>query len=191
MLGLDRKVAEITGGPRGLGNNSMAEAYEQLHFEFSIDAEFIVLPEGDDIAVQGVTDSVVRNLGLLDVIILSAGVDIVHADECSPEKFCRVVDVSLTVHFSAARAAGKLMIAIGRGGSIIFVGFVSGFIVNWPNLQCAYNLSRRGYPSLEVSKSRTPMPHWPNSGCALWLASHASSCSTGSDTLIDGGYTVV
>ncbi|KAK9320493.1 hypothetical protein V1517DRAFT_329286, partial [Lipomyces orientalis] len=44
-------------------------------------------------------------------------------------------------------------------------------------------------------KSRTPMGRLGQpqelAGCTLWLASDASSFCTGSDILIDGGYTVL
>ncbi|KAK9349720.1 hypothetical protein V1523DRAFT_422033 [Lipomyces doorenjongii] len=62
------------------------------------------------------------------------------------------------------------MIATGRGGSIIFIGSMSGSIVNWPNPQCTYNSSTisPGYMDTPLntvfeegyyheSKSRTPM----------------------------------
>ncbi|KAK9244443.1 hypothetical protein V1506DRAFT_541557 [Lipomyces tetrasporus] len=160
-------------------------------------------------------DSVVRDLGRIDIVILSAGVaDIVHAEEYSPEKFHRVIDINLNGSFFCAQAAGKLMIAAGRGGSIIFVGSMSGSIVNWPNPQCAYNSSKAGVIHLMKSlsaewakhrircnsispgymdtplntvfeegyfhewKSRTPM-------------GRVGSFCTGSDILIDGGYTVL
>ncbi|KAJ8104415.1 hypothetical protein POJ06DRAFT_279846 [Lipomyces tetrasporus] len=236
MLRLDGKVAVITGGARGLGY-SMAEglcaaglsgiaiidlqsdlgehACKQLHVQFG-----------------GAMDSVVRDLGRIDIAILSAGIaDIVHAEEYSPERFRRVIDVNLNGSFFCAQAAGKQMIAAGRGGSIIFVGSMSGSIVNWPNPQCAYNSSKAGVIHLMKSlsaewakhrircnsispgymdtplntvfeegyfrewKSRTPMGRLGQpeelAGCALWLASEASSFCTGSDILIDGGYTVL
>lgn len=43
------------------------------------------------------------------------------------------------------------MIKSGRGGSIIFIASMSGFIVNWPQEQCAYNASKAAV--IHLSKS--------------------------------------
>ncbi|KAK9312302.1 hypothetical protein V1522DRAFT_415638 [Lipomyces starkeyi] len=253
MFSLDGRVAVITGGARGLGY-SMAEglcaaglsgvaildlqsdlgerACEQLYSEFGVTAKFYRLDVRDEVAVQDAMNSVVRDLGRIDILILSAGVaDIVQVEEYSPEKFRRVIDINLNGSFICAQAAGRLMIAAGRGGSIVFVGSMSGSIVNWPNPQCAYNSSKAavihlmkslsaewakhrircnsispGYMDTPLNttfeseyfhewKSRTPMGRLGRpdelAGCALWLASDASSYCTGSDIIIDGGYTVL
>ncbi|KAK9246757.1 hypothetical protein V1506DRAFT_534229 [Lipomyces tetrasporus] len=253
MFRLDGRVAVITGGARGLGY-SMAEglcaaglsgiaildlqsdlgeqACEQLHSEYGVSARFYRLDVRDEDAVQDAMDAVVRDLGRIDILVLSAGVaDIVHAEDYSPAKFRRVIDINLNGSFVCAQAAGKHMIAAGRGGSVIFVGSMSGSIVNWPNPQSAYNASKAGVIHLMKSlsaewakyrircnsispgymdtplnttyeeayfhewKSRTPMNRLGQpeelAGCALWLASDASSYTTGSDILIDGGYTVL
>ncbi|KAK9332920.1 hypothetical protein V1520DRAFT_333844 [Lipomyces starkeyi] len=253
MFRLDGRVAVVTGGARGLGY-SMAEglcaaglsgiaildlqtdlgesACKQLNSEYGVSARFYRLDVRDEVAVQDAMDSVVRDLGKIDILVLSAGVaDLVHAEDYSPAKFRRVIDINLNGSFVCAQAAGKHMIAAGRGGSIIFIGSMSGSIVNWPNPQSAYNASKAGVIHLMKSlsaewaqhrircnsispgymdtplnttyeeayfhewKSRTPMGRLGQpeelAGCALWLASDASSFCTGSDILIDGGYTVL
>ncbi|KAK9468925.1 hypothetical protein V1512DRAFT_258239 [Lipomyces arxii] len=253
MFRLDGRVAVITGGARGLGF-SMAEglcsaglagiaildvqqdlgehACESLHANYGVDARFYRIDVRDEEAVQDVMDSVARDLGKIDILICSAGVaDLVAAEEYTPAKFRRVIDINLNGSFICAQAAGKHMIAQGHGGSIIFIGSMSGSIVNWPQPQSAYNASKAavihlmkslsaewaqhrircnsispGYmdtplntayegPYFAEWKSRTPMHRLGQpeelAGCALWLASDASSFTTGSDILIDGGYTVL
>ncbi|KAK9370009.1 hypothetical protein V1509DRAFT_618264 [Lipomyces kononenkoae] len=253
MFRLDGRVAVITGGARGLGY-AMAEglcaaglsaiaildlqtdlgesACEQLHSEYGVTARFYRLDVRDEEAVQDAMDAVVRDLGKIDILLLSAGVaDLVLAEEYSPAKFRRVIDINLNGSFICAQAAGKHMIAAGRGGSIIFIGSMSGSIVNRPQSQSAYNASKAGVIHLMKSlsaewaqygircnsispgymdtplntafeqeyfpewKARTPMGRLGQpeelAGCALWLASNASSFCTGSDIIIDGGYTVI
>ncbi|KAJ8098494.1 hypothetical protein POJ06DRAFT_302436 [Lipomyces tetrasporus] len=152
MFRLDGRVAVITGGPRGLGY-PMAEglcaaglsgiaildlqsdlgesACEQLYSEYGVSARFYRLDVRDEGAVQNAMESIVRDLGKIDILILSAGVaDHVHAENYSPAKFHRVIDINLNASFVCAQAAGKHMIAAGRGGSIIFIGSMSGSIVS-------------------------------------------------------------
>ncbi|KAK9370562.1 hypothetical protein V1509DRAFT_259074 [Lipomyces kononenkoae] len=253
MFRLDGRVAVVTGGARGLGyamadglcaaglsgiaildlQSDLGEAAcEQLHSEYGVCARFYRIDVRDEVAVQCAIDSVVQDLGKIDILILSAGVaDLVHAEDYSAAKFKRVIDINLNGSFACAQAVGKHMIAAGRGGSIIFIGSMSGSIVNWPQPQSAYNASKAGVIHLMKSlaaewaqyhircnaispgymetplntefeetyfrewKARTPMSRLGQpeelTGCALWLASGASSFCTGTDVLIDGGYTVL
>ncbi|KAK9383132.1 uncharacterized protein V2V93DRAFT_364335 [Kockiozyma suomiensis] len=172
---LDGKIAVVTGGARGLGF-SMAEglcgaglsgiaildlqtdlgdsACEQLSSEFGVKAHFYRLDVRDEVAVQDAMDSVVREFGKIDILVCSAGVaDLVHAEDYSPAKFRRVIDINLNGSFVCAQAAGKHMIAGANGGSIIFIGSMSGSIVNWPQPQSAYNASKAGVIHLMKSLS--------------------------------------
>ncbi|KAK7207959.1 hypothetical protein BZA70DRAFT_272597 [Myxozyma melibiosi] len=172
---LDGKVAVVTGGARGLGY-SMAEglcgaglaglaiidvqsdlgdkACEQIINEFGIKACFYRLDVRDEDAVQDTMDAIVREFGKIDILLCSAGVaDLVHAEDYSPAKFRRVIDINLNGTFICAQAAGKHMIAAGNGGSIIFIGSMSASIVNWPQPQSAYNASKAAVVHLMKSLS--------------------------------------
>ncbi|KAK9450264.1 uncharacterized protein V1518DRAFT_413397 [Limtongia smithiae] len=253
MMRLDGKVAVVTGGAGGLGFamceglcsaglagiaifdlvTDMGEmACQQLREDYGVDARFYRLDVRDENQVQACMDASVEDFGKIDILICSAGVaDLVHAEEYSAAKFRRVIDINLNGTFYCAQAAGKHMIAANNGGSIIFIGSMSGTIVNWPQPQCAYNASKAGVIHLMKSlaaewathhircnsispgymdtplnssfadtlfgewKSRTPMGRLGKpeelAGAALWLASPASGFCTGSDIIIDGGYTAI
>jgi NAD(P)-dependent dehydrogenase (short-subunit alcohol dehydrogenase family) len=60
------------------------------------------------------------------------------------DQWDRVVRVDLDSVFFTARAAGRAMIAAGRGGRIIATASMSAQIVNRPQCQCAYNAAKAG-----------------------------------------------
>ncbi|KAK9478868.1 hypothetical protein V1514DRAFT_47767 [Lipomyces japonicus] len=253
MFKLNGKVAVVTGGARGLGYSMIEglsaaglagvaildlqsdlgeQACATLHKTYGLTARFYRVDVRDEQNVNDVFDSIIADFGKIDILINSAGVaDLVHAEDYSPAKFKRVIDINLNGSFICAQAAGKHMIAAGNGGSIIFIGSMSGSIVNWPQPQSAYNASKAGVIHLMKSlaaewaqhrircnsispgymdtplnyayedeyfgewKGRTPMKRLGKpeelAGCALWLASDAASFCTGTDVLIDGGYTIL
>ncbi|KAK9760638.1 hypothetical protein K7432_015141, partial [Basidiobolus ranarum] len=146
----DGKVAVITGGARGLGF-SMAEglcsvglkaiaildiqedlgqeAISTLKSLYKVETQFYKVDVRDEVSVQQVIDSVVRDLGSIDIVVNSAGVaDLVHAEEYPPDKFRRVVDINLNGSFLVSQACGRQMIKQKRGGSIIFIASMSGSI---------------------------------------------------------------
>lgn len=249
---LDGKVAVVTGGARGLGfsmadalcsvglagiaildvqENLGLDAIEKLHKAYGVKAQFYKVDVRDEKSVDEVINSIVRDLGRIDVLINSAGVaDLVHAEDYPAEKFRRVVDINLNGSFLVAQAIAKQLIAQGSGGSMIFIASMSGSIVNWPQPQSAYNASKAGVKHLVKSlaaewavhgircnsispgymdtaltrvyvplasgwKAKTPLGRLGDpdelTGAAIWLASPASSFCTGSDIIIDGGYTIL
>lgn len=249
---LDGKVAVVTGGARGLGF-SMAEglcsvglagiaildvqqdlgldAIHKLHSAYGVKAQFYKTDVRDEVSVNEIMDSIVQDLGRIDVVVNSAGVaDLVHAEEYPAEKFRRVIDINLNGSFLVTQAASRHMIAQGNGGSVIFIASMSGSIVNWPQPQSAYNASKAGVKHLMRSlaaewavhkircnaispgymdtalnrsyttlfnewKERTPLGRLGDpdelTGACIYLASEASAFCTGSDIIIDGGYTVL
>ncbi|KAK7753039.1 hypothetical protein SLS62_004988 [Diatrype stigma] len=84
-------------------------------------------------------------VGGIDVVLNFAGMV-----GCGPETsttaaaWDRMLAVNLTGGATVARAAGRAMIARGRGGSIVLVASVSGHQVNYPQPQAAYNASKAG-----------------------------------------------
>lgn len=249
---LDGKVAVVTGGARGLGF-AMAEglcsaglkgvaildvqtdlgldAIQKLHAAYGVQAQFYRVDVRDENIVSQIMDTIVNDLGSIDILVNSAGIaDLVHAEDYPAEKFRRVIDINLNGSFLVAQACARHMISQGKGGSIIFIASMSGSIVNWPQPQSAYNASKAGVKHLMKSlaaewavhgircnaispgymdtalnrsyktlfnewKERTPLGRLGDpdelTGACIWLASSASAFCTGSDIIIDGGYTTL
>jgi sorbose reductase len=91
-------------------------------------------------AVQRTFNSILDDLGSIDVLVTAAGiVDNVAAEHYGYERWKRMFDVNLNGTFLCAREAGRWMLGEGRKGSIILVGSMSGFICVRPQKQAAYN----------------------------------------------------
>lgn len=75
---------------------------------------------------QGVDDAVAK-LGGLDIMVANAGI-LISGDsiEFDAAKWRKVIDVNLVGYFLCAREAARVMVASGRGGSIIDVNSKSG-----------------------------------------------------------------
>jgi len=171
---LDGKVAVVTGGARGLGYNMASalcecgvkaiaildvlqdhgdDAIAELHQKYGVAAAFYKIDVRDAEAVSDVMDSIKTHLGSIDILLCSAGIadSNLPAEEYPIDMFRRLIDINLTGSFICAQAAGRHMIAAGTGGSIIFIGSMSGHIVNFPQQQSCYNASKAGV--IHLSKS--------------------------------------
>jgi NAD(P)-dependent dehydrogenase (short-subunit alcohol dehydrogenase family) len=71
----------------------------------------------------------VQRFGGVDILVLASGINKVAkiADQ-SPEAFAEVMDVNVTQSWLMARAAGKQMLAQGRGGKMIFMSSARGLL---------------------------------------------------------------
>lgn len=82
-----------------------------------------------------------------DVLVACAGIELGGpADELADEAWRRVVDVNLSGVFWTARAAGRAMIARGRGGRIVLIGSVNSRVAL--EGQAAYCASKGGVAML-------------------------------------------
>ncbi len=157
------KTAVVTGGARGLGLEMMRALAEAGAATASID----LLLQGEEEAraitrdygvraaayIADVTDAaqvaatmaaVERDLGSIDILVAAAGVaQNVAAEDVDPVAWRRVIDINLTGVFLCTQSVAKGMIARG-GGSIILIASMSGLIVNRPQKQTAYNVSKAG-----------------------------------------------
>jgi NAD(P)-dependent dehydrogenase (short-subunit alcohol dehydrogenase family) len=163
MFSLVGKKAFVTGGAQGIGR-SAALAFAEAGADVAIvdldmsKAEATVtelrsrgvrsLAVKCDVTnpadVDAMIARIVEEFGTIDIAFNNAGICINEsAETMSFESWKKVIDINLTGIFLTARAAGRVMIAKGRG-SIINTASMSGHIVNQPQPQCAYNASKAG-----------------------------------------------
>ena len=167
---LKDKVTIMTGGARGLGKAmalSLAQAGSHIVI-VDLDLE-TAQQTADAIASEGVrtlalkvdvtnqadaermADEVVGQFGRIDVLFNNAGIaQWVNAEEMSLEDWRRIMSVNLDSVFIVSKAVGKVMIR-QQGGSIVNTSSMSGVIVNTPQCQAAYNVSKAGVIMLTKS----------------------------------------
>lgn len=162
MFSLEGKVALVTGAGRGIGQviaRDLARAGADIAiFSRSGAADSVKLIEEEggkalDIIADCTSEEQVRNgiqkiidfYGRLDIVVNNAGV-CYHKDifEASVEEFREVLDINLTGEYIVSREAARVMIDKKTKGSIVNIASMSGYIVNVPQRQVAYNASKAG-----------------------------------------------
>ncbi|CZR56045.1 related to D-arabinitol 2-dehydrogenase [Phialocephala subalpina] len=104
----------------------------------------------DDAAVSHAVETTVQQLGSIDILLCFAGVvGCTHALEMSPAQFRRTLDINTTGTFLCAQAVAKSMVSAKIPGRIIFTASISGHMVNYPQPQAAYNVSKAAVLSLK------------------------------------------
>ena len=165
------KVAVVTGGARGLGLE-MADALAEMGCPVAlvdvgdgVEASAARLGERrgvptlglhadvtDDGALAAVFGRVVDDLGTPSVLVNAAGVAAWSDAEAMPAaEWRRVVDINLTGTFLACQAFARSVFAADGSGSIVNVSSMSAFVVNVPQRQAAYNVSKAGVDQLTRS----------------------------------------
>lgn len=159
-FGLDGKVALVTGGNRGIGQQvaqDLAKAGAKIAIFSRSGAEetvkmieaaggtaksFIVDVQSEESIAKGV-DEAVAEFGKIDVLFNNAGITIhktvLEADNMDWNK---ILNTNLLGEMAVAKAVAKQMIDKGIKGSIINMGSMSGLIVNVPQMQTLYNVSK-------------------------------------------------
>jgi NAD(P)-dependent dehydrogenase (short-subunit alcohol dehydrogenase family) len=168
---LDGTVAVVTGGARGLGlemADALAEmgcAVALLDVGDGVEASAVQLGERRAVPTLGlhadVTDDaglatlfgrVADRLGTPAVLVNAAGVTAWSEAEAMPAaEWRRVVDINLTGTFLTCQAFARTVFAANGSGSIVNVSSMSAFVVNVPQRQAAYNVSKAGVDQLTRS----------------------------------------
>jgi NAD(P)-dependent dehydrogenase (short-subunit alcohol dehydrogenase family) len=163
----DGRVAVVTGGARGIGwatvealvaegvrpvlldrdEAALAAAGKRLA-ERGVDHHAATLDVTDEAAVERAMAVVVARYGRLDILVNNAGTALRKPTlELTLADWEQVVDVNLNAVFLCSRAAGRTMIAAGRG-AIVNVASMMGLSGGglYPNL--SYHSSKGGVVNL-------------------------------------------
>lgn len=175
---LDGKVAVVTGGNQGLGE-AFAHALAEVGARVVIaarrrDASETVVAAiqergGSAIAVSldvtqpnqvaAMLDEVSQRLAPVDILVNNAGACYHRpATEVPLEEWHDVFNVNVHGLWYCAQTVGTQMIQRG-GGVIVNIGSMSGFIVNRPQMQPAYNASKAAVHHLTRSLAAEWAPH--------------------------------
>ena len=229
LFSLEGKKGFITGSTRGIGK-TLAQAFIELGADVAIlgtnaeNAKKVAseLSNGkskvigyecrvtDPDSVNAMIEAYERDYGDIDFAINNAGIFTGDAAlDISPEDFKSVIDVNLFGEFLTAQAAAKLMIKLGKKGSIVNTASMSAHIVNVPQTIANYNALNcvsPGYMQTELIATMSDMlPVWQSKmpegsrlgyprdliGAYVYFVSDASEYATGSDLVVDGGYTII
>ena len=175
-LSLKDKVALVTGATGGIGG-AIAEAFglagarvflhgrnpvklaalTQEFNEKGIETRHAALDISAAGNAQTLVDAVLRELGTIDILVNSAGINRPEPAETVSEKnWDDVMDINLKALFFVTQAAGKVMIKKG-GGKIVHISSQAG-LVALP-LRAAYCSSKGGLNQLTRTLAMEWAPH--------------------------------
>ena len=177
--GLVGRVAMVTGGGRGLGLavarrlaadgadvvlldliDDVVSAARELGHTSGREVTGVRCDVTDEAQVTAAFDEVTAGGGTPDILVNAAGIALgTPAVETSAVAWRRVLDVNLTGTFLVCREFARRLIAAGKPGAVVNVSSMSGHVVNVPQTQVAYNVSKAGVSMLTKSLAIELLPH--------------------------------
>ncbi len=171
LFRLDGKLAVITGAAQGLGR-AMAEALadcgadiaildlnvekaavtaDEIAEQYQVKAKAYKVNVASAESCQEAVKQVHDDWGHIDILLNDAGICInENAEDVPLEHWHKVIDINMNGVWYMSQAVGKIMIE-QKGGNIINVSSMSGFIVNDPQGQVSYNTSKAGVAHMTKS----------------------------------------
>jgi NAD(P)-dependent dehydrogenase (short-subunit alcohol dehydrogenase family) len=164
------RTALVTGATRGLGRafaRGLAEAgadvvihgrdaaaAEEVRSEVEAMGRVAHVVLGELTSREGVdqvVEEAVSRAQTIDILVNNAGA-CVHKPslEVTDDEWDQVIDTNVTALWRMSQAVGRHMVERGKG-SIVNIGSMSGFIVNRPQMQPAYNTSKAAVHQLTKS----------------------------------------
>ncbi len=164
LFRLEGRTAIVTGGGRGLGRY-MAEALsdagaavvlcsrkkeplEEVQREIEAGGGRALAVEcdvTDEESVEGVVSAAAEAFGSVDVVVNNSGATWgAPPEEMPTERFDQVMRVNVRGTFLMSQAAGRRMIEVGAGGTIINISSVAGLVGGHPDFMqtVGYNSSK-------------------------------------------------
>ncbi len=175
-MSLTDKVAVITGAARGIGRATaerlLAEGARVLLSDIDVErlhqtaaelgpAERVRVQPADvakRAEILQLVEAAVRHFGGIDIMVNNAGIaPVVDFLDVTEELLGRVLDVNLKGAFYGTQAAGRQMIAQGRGGVIINMSSINSGLAN-PNV-APYAISKGGMNQVTSTAAVAFAPH--------------------------------
>lgn len=168
---LTGRRAVVTGGARGIGKavvqalhefgassvildilTDLGQATAAEATTAEVPVSFIECDVRDRAWVAATFDRIAADLGTIDILVTSAGV-VVHkpTPDITETEWRYVLDTNLDGTFWCVEEAARHMRATGTKGSIVTIGSMSGVIINRPQIQAAYNISKAAVHHLTAS----------------------------------------
>lgn len=249
---LTDRVAVVTGGGQGIGREivrilakagahvAIAELNPQTCKESAQEviglgrqALAVQTNVQEPDSVEAMVAAVLTKFAKIDILVNNAGIALnVPSETCTIAEWNHILGVNLYGVIWCCTAVGRHMLERGKG-AIVNIASMSGSIVNKPQPQAGYNVSKAGvimltkslaaewatrgvrvnsvspgYISTELlNKGLNDYPDWGKiwfemtpqhrlgkpsdvANAVLYLASDAAEYATGTDLIIDGGYTL-
>ncbi|MBV9982617.1 SDR family oxidoreductase, partial [Bradyrhizobium sp.] len=121
LAGAGAKVAAVAGNAEALAETASTAR--------ALCAEVLTIKARptDEGACEDIVAETVKAFGGLDILVVASGKnDVAKIVDMAPRRFLDVMDANVTQSWLMARAAGKQMLAQGRGGKIVLMSSARG-----------------------------------------------------------------